>query len=490
VLLRRCVFWSLKALEARRAINILEGFALGGYILLSPYYLNFVPRWWDIYYAYSIFHNALISYGFNIVQTYHGFPLFYSFNSLLVLVAYGTANELLYLGADGLATAVVMIAMYMLVKRLLNERAAQITLLVAAGTVLYTAYILTGLDFSIVLSFFVLYLMVARGGDRRSILLGMGLIGLSTLLYHPTGAITVDLSLLLLLVLKLFMRQRVINASVILIYSAISITYTLYVAGASFEFLVGGVTSSSTNPYASFGSSTIQFSYYWFVNYLSFTIPFIFGAYFLAYALMQRREKTHLFLALFPLAFALVSLSQLLTGLGTAETTLDSFITIAVVFAVGASLDLLSKSRAPAILSLGLISLMFFTAVILPGDNLYFGKNTYPNQVPTFGTAQQGAATRILEALPSGSQTYVDSITSAWAIDSLGVIGTNIPIVVRSLADYPYEQGSYLVYSATSFPRYSVGGNPTLVFMNVTLASRFNDILYSSGDVFAVYYMA
>jgi hypothetical protein len=492
VLIRRTAFWSSEALEKRRGINVLEGYVLGAYVILSPYYLNFVPRWWDIYYAYSVFHDALTAGGFNVLQTYHGFPLFYSFNSLLVSVSFGPENELLYIITNGLFEATVMIGVYMLSRKLLGERAAQTALIVMSASVLYVAYVITALDFSIVLSFFVLFLMVTRGRDKKSVMIGMGLIGMSALLYHPTGAIAIDFSLLLLLLVEFLARQRIISLGVVLIYSAISISYTLFVAGSSFEFLIAGLTSHTTNPYTGFStgfaSSVQQFSYYWFVNYLSLTIAFIFGAYFIAYALMQRRDRPYIFMALFPIGFVFVSLSQLATGLGSAETTLDSFITVAVVFAVGGALTLLSKRKSLALLFIGLLSLMFFMAIIVPGDNLYFGKGTYSNQVPTFGTNQQESAITIFDQLPPGSVAYSDSIIFSWAVYRLGLIGIQVPSVSSvSLAASPYNQSSYLIYSSTAFSRYAVGGDPSLVYENVSRASGSNDIVYASGDVSGVF---
>jgi hypothetical protein len=492
VLVRRCAFWSSKALESRRIVNVLEGYALGVYVILSPYYLNFVPRWWDIYYAYSVFHNALKAGGFNVIQTYHGFPLYYAFNSLLTLVGFGTSNDLMYIPVNCFVEATAMIAVYMLARKLLNERAAQIALLVTAMTTLYVLFILTALDFSLTLMFFVLYLVVARGSDMKSMLAGIGLIGISLLLYHPSGAITVDLSLMLLLFVELLFRRKLTNVPLILAYTAISVSYTLYVAGSTFSFLLGGVTGSSTSPYANFGASpATAFTYYWIIYYLPLTIPLIFGAYFLAHVLLRKRDRLNLFFALFPVAFAFLSLAQLSTNLGLAETTLDGFIPVAVVFAIGASFDRLSRRRLIGILSVAVISLVFFTSLIAGGDNLYLGKPSATFEgSPAFGTTQQESALALFSAIPPQSIVYPDGITSTWAIGRLSLIGEfNIPLVLNdSLGLSSYERGSYLAYSTTlqSLSRNAAGGHESL-FANVTLASTSNDIIYSSGGVAGVY---
>lgn len=488
VLITRCAFQSSEALERRRKVNVLEGYALGAYVILSPYLLNFVPRWWDIYYAYSLFHNALASGGFNIVQTYHGFPLYYSFNGLLTLVGLGIPNELMYLPVNGIVAATAMIAVYMLARKLLNERAAQVALLAIVTTTLYADYILTALEFSLALVFFVLYLMLARGFETKSVIVGIGLIGLSLLLYHPSGAIVVDFSLLLLLGLELFVRKKALGIFILLIYSTISITYTLFVAASSFSFLVTGVTVASTSPYSNISNTITPFTYYWIIYYLPLSIPLIFGAFFLSYVLLHKRSKSLLFLALFPIAFALLSVAQIATGLGLAETSLDGFIPIAIVFGIGATFDRLSRRRVTAILSIALISLMFFTALIVPSDNLYFGKNSFSFQVPSFGTAQQLSATTVFYDLPAGSNVHVDAITEDWALGALSVIGiATTPLNLSSLAAPSYDPGLYLVYSTTAFPRYSVGGDPSLVYANVSQTSRLNDIVYSSGEVSAVF---
>ncbi|MDG7011213.1 MAG: hypothetical protein JRN57_03740 [Nitrososphaerota archaeon] len=487
VLLARFSFSGEAKLRKWRVVNLFESYLLGFYSLSSMFFVSFLPRWWDPYYHYSIIHSLLANGHLNVLATYFGFPLFYIYNAVVISSGLAVPFQLWYLVLGSAIEALLMFAFYFIVRRYVGEKASLISAVAVVMTTVFTSYVITPLAFATTLGLFSLSLLIAHRDNRAAVFLSVIVLGVGTLLFHPTGAILIAVGLLATLLVERVSAKTLLpgNRILILLYLAAVLTYLLYVAQSAFTLLVENFVSNSGYPYAHIAQLSAPYMPYYFIYYLPLVLPVVFVAFYLGQSLIEGSSRRGLFLAIYPAAFAALSLSQLVVGRGLAETALSGFVPVAGVLCLGAVFTRLSASRVLVLALVVLLSVGFFASVVAPGDNLYFGKSGFPLYVPMLGTSQQIAAKSLFAALPPSSSVASDGITSPWAYYGYTILDEwNLPLSSSTLSLSNYTAGTYLVYALSSFQRLGVNGNPDEVLVYVSNLTSTNDLVYSSGGVF------
>lgn len=355
---------------------ILFEMSLLSYINRNPIIIinNFLPIW-DTFFHYTVIREIL-NYGEVMNYLWVNFPLFHVLNGMIIQTIFGY-DTIYYFLIDNIIISLYPLITYITVNNFLNNKKAALYSALATLSLTWLAQPhVTPHYFSILLNLYSLSLIFSsyfsKNRYRKGIITLM-ILSFAAFMYHPSAGLALTYSFISLTGILLFFKKRYHVFPIV--YATMIISYVIYYTASYFDYFIRHLTIPSnplnpefvSQPY--FSLAGLQYYTLSHLNYFSLIYLAGISMYF-AFKNPDLKKTAPVLILIAVIVHPVVAL---FTGIGVEQVVGTAFILLIISLIAGISFTI-NNRKILAFLMIPLLTISFFSGLLLSDDNPYFGK--------------------------------------------------------------------------------------------------------------------